>query len=249
MWHKEFRLLLQQKLEAVQKKNPSFTLRSLARRITLSPGALSEILQGKRRVSLRKAHQILESIQATPEEKDRILAPAKALKQNKRAVLPPEAREGLNRWHYFALLAAHEMMLEPPPPAGELAKRLDLPLKDVEHALHWLQSQGLLQKGPNGRWVSQGPAWAPDKDAPLAVHLDGLALAEKAARELPGQACEFSALTFPADAEKMELARREIQRFQDRMAKLMSASEHVDTVFRLSLQLFPVDQWHKLKQP
>jgi hypothetical protein len=71
--------LLHRKLEQARLRNPAYSVRALAMKVGLGSPALSEILNGKRRVSLKLALRIGERLCLSPPEVREIaeLFPAK----------------------------------------------------------------------------------------------------------------------------------------------------------------------------
>ena len=53
---------LNEAFSETQLKNPAFSLRAFARKLDLSPSALSEILKGKRRVSKKLAQRVVTNL-------------------------------------------------------------------------------------------------------------------------------------------------------------------------------------------
>lgn len=64
---------LKQKYTDVRKNNPRYSLRAFAKRLGLSPGGLSQILSGKKKLSLSRAHAIAEILAFSPAEKEAFL--------------------------------------------------------------------------------------------------------------------------------------------------------------------------------
>ena len=68
---------IQQKLyegfNEARSRNPHVSLRAYARRLAVSPAALSEILRGKRRISMNRAKELIDRMGMDPSESDRIL--------------------------------------------------------------------------------------------------------------------------------------------------------------------------------
>jgi transcriptional regulator with XRE-family HTH domain len=60
--------VLLQKFEELKQRNKLFSLRAFAIRLNISSSALSEILNGKRRVSREKAENIAIALKLTPLE-------------------------------------------------------------------------------------------------------------------------------------------------------------------------------------
>jgi len=63
-------LLLKECLKKLIEKNKSYSLRAFAKNLGLSPGGLSQIIGGKKRISLNRAHDIAQKIPWTKQEKD-----------------------------------------------------------------------------------------------------------------------------------------------------------------------------------
>ena len=57
------------KYEELRQKNPSFSRRAFSQRMGLSPGAMSEIFNGQRNVSLKLAEKIAKKLSLDPQEK------------------------------------------------------------------------------------------------------------------------------------------------------------------------------------
>jgi len=54
-------------------RNPHVSLRAYARRLAVSPAALSEILRGKRRISMNRAKELISRMGMDPIESEKIL--------------------------------------------------------------------------------------------------------------------------------------------------------------------------------
>lgn len=61
--------LLAAKFDAMRARNPRFSLRSYARKLGISPGATTEILRGKRRISAKLAARFAERLQLEEQER------------------------------------------------------------------------------------------------------------------------------------------------------------------------------------
>ena len=221
-------------------------MRSFARKVDVSPGAMSEILSGKRNVSLEKAIQILEKAGATLEQINGIKTTAIAVEESTRFLLPAEAHKLVTQWHYFAILSVYDTCT-PPESLEALASRLGLSIELATKATSDLVHFELLKEKKPGLFVSTKKAWrTTDGIASQSIvdsHMDGLELSRRALKDLPVDQRDFISLTFCASSDNFELARKEIRRFKDRLAKIMTKSPKIDSVFRLGVQLFPVDHW------
>ena len=64
---------LLQAFEAIKVRNPSFSIRAFANRLGIGSGALSQILNGRRKVSQKMAEQLLDRSLIPPDRKKKIL--------------------------------------------------------------------------------------------------------------------------------------------------------------------------------
>src|SRR5579885_2259362 len=118
-------LALQRKLnEALTNarlRNRAYSLRAFARKLEISPAALSEILNGKRNVSKRLAERLVNNLVLPPNESKAILDLFPEPGEGRRA-LPVGDRLGVNgqgdlsndqfhvisEWYHFAILSLAE---------------------------------------------------------------------------------------------------------------------------------------------
>lgn len=73
MWQRYLLSYLRTQLNEAKSKNPSFSLRSFALKLGLSPGMLSEILNEHRTITPRTAKKIIDRVSISSEERNRFL--------------------------------------------------------------------------------------------------------------------------------------------------------------------------------
>lgn len=246
MWHERFQKILQQEHQKLLQKNPAYSLRAFAKRLGMSPGALSDVIRGKRQVSPAKLAHILSKLHIDQNIVDQILVEASSGRNVGRVLLPTHIANLVSRWIYFAILSVYECS-RPPNSVEEMAARLGIDLSEAQQAVDMLLEAGLLKMSAEGQPRPTGISWRSEdgtipKSFLLASHQDGLKLAEKALQKIPASERDFTSITVSAKKENLEKARKEIRKFNDRMAKLLSV-EKTDSVFRLNISLFPVDRW------
>jgi len=66
--HKNYRIILKEVLSDRMKKNPAFSLRALAKSFECAPSTLSEVIKGKKNLSLESAQTISNKLSFKPEE-------------------------------------------------------------------------------------------------------------------------------------------------------------------------------------
>jgi transcriptional regulator with XRE-family HTH domain len=72
IWEKEFLKLVKAEFQKKKSRNPRFSIRQYAKKLELSIGALSELLAGKRRLTRARALKIVECLELTEDEKNRL---------------------------------------------------------------------------------------------------------------------------------------------------------------------------------
>jgi len=65
--------ILSERFAGMRERNPRFSLRAYAKRLGLSPGATTEILRGKRRISAKIVLRIAEKLQLEERERQVLL--------------------------------------------------------------------------------------------------------------------------------------------------------------------------------
>jgi plasmid maintenance system antidote protein VapI len=71
--HVALQTTMRKKFLEYQGKNESFSVRALAKKLGMQPGATNEILKGERRVSRRIAERIAERLMLDPTERQDLL--------------------------------------------------------------------------------------------------------------------------------------------------------------------------------
>lgn len=240
MWKNFSRQVLKRKLKALQEKNPSYSLRALARRIDLSPGALSEVLSGRRPITRKNALKLASSTLLTTEEKLRLSKLLALGEKETRRVLGPEMFDLVDDWKYFAILSLTELD-HPPQRPEDFAKLLNVGEKEIAKYLERLVDLEMLAQAGNEFFANELPILSSDGLSPetsLQSHMKDLALAKTALHSVPTEV-DFSSVTFAASAAQIELARRLIRHFRGRLGEAMGRSEK-DQVYRLSVSLYPL---------
>lgn len=245
-------------------RNPAYSLRSFARLLRISPAALSEILNGKRRVSKKLAVRLLDRVNPNPVELNKILRSFEATPQSaestasteKRAQKAPGTKPASYQqlsmdhfnvvadWYHFAILS----LAETEDFVGEAAwisQRLGLRKRVTETALKRLERLGLLIRDPAGHLQATGAQFSsPDEIASRALrrshaqHLD-LALHSLEAHEIKVR--DFTGITMAIDPEKLPEAKNRIRAFRDELCSYLESGSKKE-VYRMNIQLMPLSR-------
>lgn len=228
-------------------RNPSYSLRSLAKQIQMSPAALSELLRGKRGISRNRAEKVAERIYLAPELRNQM---SKGLKSRGTKingeisynVLALEEYKAISEWHHFAILSLAQTKNFKSSPSW-IAKRLGLKRLTTQLAIERLLKLGLLEK-QNGGTLSVKHKDISSSDgisnpALRKTHSTNLELAELALLDVPLEKRDFSAVTMAIDPGKISEARKLLRKMRDKVSKKLETGNRTE-VYKLCIQLFPL---------
>jgi len=247
---------LREELDRIQKRNPSFSLRSFSKKLELSPATLSRVLSGKRSVSLPLARKISEKLGLSDEQKAQVLAPIELRESKLRSrtfadrQLNADTFQAVADWHHFAILS----LLETDGATSDvswISKRLAIPERTASAALARLGRLGLLAKDENGAWKGTGNSHhSPDGIPSPAVrkaHRQALSLGRQALDRIPVERRDFTTLMMAIDPEKLPEAVKILREARTRVNNLLEGGKRKQ-VYMLAIQLFPIDQIEELSQ-
>lgn len=243
---------LQEALTSAKTRNPSFSLRAFAQRLGVSPSSLSEILNGKRRVSRKLAERVTDRLCLPPAEREALLNLFVAENQSGETAgaskvytqLSADQFHIVSEWYHFAIVSLAETQGFRGR-AGWIARRLGIKLSEAQTALERLTRLGLLEQDARGELVPTGKQFSsPDDIQNLALrraHTKNLELAQASLENDPVAHRDFTAVTMAVDARRLPIAKQMIREFQDRLSAFLEAGEK-NEVYKISVQLFPLTQ-------
>ncbi len=251
-------LALQSKIRAhflgLQQKNPAFSLRAFAQKLQISPSALSEILNGKRKVSKALAERILSQMGTDPKEQSNILS---LFQKTKRPDDIQESAEDsarylelrsdqfqlISKWHHFAILSLVETKSFQANPLW-IAKRLGIKLLEAEQALERLERLGFIQWSRSQKKIKlmQNQLTTSDDIANPAIrqsHFEDVYLSTWALDQVAVEDRDFSSLTIAIDKSKLPAAKKMIREFQDRLSAFLETGSQ-DEVYKMNFHVLPL---------
>ncbi len=250
--------MLRTNLVERQAKNPAFSLRSFAKKIGMSASAVSEILAGKRRVSIKLAGRILDRLAVAPDQRNEIMqkfaagakragATSYAPSNSTYTQLSADHFHTVADWYHFAILSLMETKIFKDEPAW-IAERLGIRPTDAAMALERMQRLGMIKIDKNGqKHPSSSSFESPDEVANLALrkaHQQNLELAARSLEEDSVEARDMTSMTMSIDPSRLKEAKRMIRDFQDRMSELLESGEKSE-VYKINIQLFPLTRIQK----
>ncbi len=258
----EIQNLIRSNLDQIKIKNPGFSLRAYAKKLELSPSALSEILNGKRKISGKMAAKIIDRMNLSPD----VSSPVLSLFENKMKDLdfedsdtknespaPPAVIDFLQlssdqfnliaEWQHFALLSLMETKTFKSDVAW-IARKLGITIQQAHSSIERLIRLGFVFK-KNRKLVTNKRALISSDNIPNQAvrksHYNDLILAEKALDQTPVDERDFTAITVAANKKNLPKARKLIREFQDKLTLCLEQGEK-DEVMKFTFYLYPLTQ-------
>ncbi|MFK8137062.1 MAG: DUF4423 domain-containing protein [Bdellovibrionales bacterium] len=231
------------------KINPSYSLRAFAKSLSLSPGYLSLLLSGKRGINLHTANRIISNLDISSRKSQQIQTELKSLtnQPNTTEVFELEDLDFYEEieWYHYAILSLLELD-DFEPRIDWIAKKLSLPVVLIDAAIKTLKAKKVLSCGEK-KWTQIGPEIRiSNKDVTNATSAFQNQMLERAMHALNFTAPEMrsmSSCTIAIDSELVDFARQEIKTFRrNLMHKLENLSDKKNTVYNISIQLYPVSE-------
>jgi uncharacterized protein (TIGR02147 family) len=241
--------VLNEELLRCKAANPSYSLRSLARRLKISPAMLSLVLNGRRPASRKLAQKVSRSLNLDPTEENELLA-LFDFKTQKIRRPAPELRLQADQfrliadWHYFAILS----LLEIPGHKAQatwIARRLGISSTLAADALDRLERLGLIQADKRSGYCLTGRTFTTsDEIASSAIkknHAQMLELAKESLDHDPLDLRDFLSITMAIDPAKIPQAKLLLREFRERLSTFLESGKKAE-VYALALQLIPLSK-------
>ncbi len=258
----DYRQILQKELTARCEQNPRYSLRAFARDLQLSPSRLSEILNSKQGLSRKAAHKIagilgygekesllfcdLVSVKHARSPKERETAHIRLLKtsiekqQDEVFHLQLDAFKIISDWYHLAILELLKCSSFKSDTKW-MARRLGIPLIQVELAIERLLRVKLLKKQDGHYLAVQQDGWVPGGIPSASIrkfHRQVLEKAIQAMSEQPVQERFFSTRFMTLNRADLPEAFKAIQDFQLRFCEQIQDEKPKELLYCISMQLF-----------
>ncbi len=228
-------------------KNESYSVRAFSQRLGVNHSALSEIMNGRRKVGLKLGQRLADSLMLDADVRNQLFADARSSSRRKKE--KPTARLFVDQyrviadWFHFAILSLAETE-DFESDAEWIARRLGITKSQAKEAVDRLCRLEMLIE-ERGKWRATGKSFtSPDGVVDAAVRLTHHQYLEMALRSLEHNdvdARDFTAITMAVDPKKLPEAKRRIREFRDSLCTFLESGSKKE-VFELCLQLFPLSK-------
>ena len=259
--HQTCRTYLREVMAEKARKNPSFSLRAMAKNLKLAPSFLSGVLKGQKNFSLRTSMEVARKLRLPNEEieyfcllaqkdaaKDPDVKEALLSQLQRQNPVPQEVNDlsvdhfrSISDWQHFAILAATDLNTVGVN-ARTLAAALGLPQAEIELSLERLERLGMLLRTPEG--TLQKSARNPrvvSKDANQALRNFHRQTLQKAIDSLETQTNAEKVIgseTIAIDSDQVEAYSALANEFFEKVLALAKKSKRRDSVYHLGVQMF-----------
>ena len=239
--------LLRQALLERAEKNPAFSMRAFARATGISHTVLSLVLSGKRSLSKKAAAKLADYLELDPEDRLRVMNTYSKAKPVEFSSLSLDAFSVIADWYHYAILSLLDLPKEQVGAKLEargIARRLGITILEAKLAIERLQRLDLVYQNEEGRWTSKGRSLKVDNTISTpATRKFHKQLLEKAADSIErGDISQraISAVSLAIDPAQLDYAKERIRDFRRELMSELEAKGQPDSVYFLTIQLFPV---------
>lgn len=247
--------LIQHSFEERKKKNPKYSLRAHAKYLNLSSGRLSQLLSGKRKLTLKTGEGIADKMFRNLKERELFLkqitksmktryGSRKGLynKNTRRLKLNNNSLLNIADPIHFNILSLIETDNFTSDPKW-ISERLGLDLPTVNKAIKNLLNANLIEISNNSEIsiVSSRGVETSSKTPNTviqAIHKKTLVSAISKLDSVPVEVRDFSTLTLAVNPEKFSEATKLIRKFENDLEALLTTGNKSE-VYRLNIQLYP----------
>ena len=249
----EYRDLLQKAYQKSLDNNESTSLRSFSKNLGISPSTLVRVLRKTRELPLAVAHQILPRLQLNTEESDSfmksVLSSRKPLPAVRKKKILFSYKGNLQQGKHSEVITNHDMLnilalfsSHLPRTLQTVVDRLSLTQSQAETLLKRLYHNGLIGFR-NGEFFNVQEDYSTSDQISSSVirqsHLNLLDIAKEKLLSIPPELRDFTSLKIPCRLDNIDLAKKEIRKFQNRLLEILGSGNSSEDVVELAIQLFP----------
>lgn len=236
------------RLELVERcrRNRNYSLRSFAKNLKMSHGALSEILSGKRKITQKAVVRICDILDLDPQQVVQADKINGAFSRTPFSIRPPEIIAIMSEWYFDAILElARVKSFKPKSPW--IAKKLGITVSQANIALDILFQYGILEKKGNKVLCHMENSTSVEDDKSslrtrLQVQRQLLEKSIEALERVERKKRDHSSLTVAIRKKDLEEIRKKIKRFRrDLNAFAQKDSKNLDTLYQLTVSFFPLE--------
>jgi uncharacterized protein (TIGR02147 family) len=230
-------------------KNPAYSLRSFARCLEIDSSTLSAILRRKRPASLKTARHLLDRLGVTESDEQRNYLLGSLVGVKSKSVpeyheMALDQAEMISTWQHFVVLAALDLS-NFRPTVKTLSQRLEIPFALTKECVERLATLGFVKIDETGLVKKIEKNYATPNQVPSEKlrqgHRQFMEMAVVAMDNVPIHRRSISGMTMAINSSRLKEAQERVQKFGRELTEFLEQGPR-DSVYRLNLQLFPLDK-------
>lgn len=238
--------ILIQEFKKRRTRNPNFSLRSFAKWLDISPAQLSQMMTGKRPITLKQLKKISDRLSFSPVEKRSLMASVVKQKmagpETDKKILNLEEDQFrlIADWFHFAILSLTQIKGAQANPVW-IARRLGISVEQASQALLRLERLMIIQTKPDFKQIS-APFEVFSKTPSEAIrkfHRQMMGLALEKIDTVNLELREYQSISFPLHPSQVPILKKNIDDLLEQASEL-SNDRTASEVYSLNVQLFPV---------
>lgn len=241
----DFRSFLQEELLRRCRKNPGYSLRSFARVLKIDASSLSQMIRGKRKLSISTIERLSQNLNLEPHQISQFKLKGDSLKRKVLKELSTDAFNIIADWYHHALLELPRMKDFEPNPKWA-ARVLGTTVTEIHMALERLQRVGLLRIEKDQSWTVLSPnnTGVTNMDstsiARRQLQSQVLSMAIRALDENSIEERKNVSVTFAMNSRLLPKAKKRIDHFRQDLCAALDEGGPYDQVYHLAIALYPV---------
>lgn len=247
MSNEKFISLLNEQLSASKVKNHSYSLRAFAKKLNVQPSALSEILNGKRKVTISMQKKIMDALDLDPSIRAEILGENLfQINTSKKKIisrlLTEEEFSSMNSWIDYCILTLLTFENLGPWTSEKLISKISASEAKIQSSLKQLQklgfityNQGVFKRAIENIRTSDGIS----SEAIKNFHFDDLNKIKENLEASPIEFRDSSSISLSMNPKSIPAIRKMIREFQEKI-NFITEQEIPTDVYRLSIHLHPL---------
>lgn len=248
-----FPIHLKNELILRRRRNPGYSLRAFAKNLGVSSSFLSKVMSGKKSVSEATFLKMANRLELELDTIERYRAKLPGFKPPRLSFdsIENDAFQTISDWEHFAILEA--LTLDGAEPTVQwLASVLEISNERARHAVERLCRLGYLRVKASGKISGTGvnltTANHPTPSSACREHeRQILERATLALDKIPTRFRDQTSMTLAIPSSRLGEARDAIDRFRQEMASILQRRGKRDSVYHLSISLYPVTKLKNLK--
>lgn len=236
--------ILTREYEKRRQRNPRYSMRSFAKALGLSSGRLSELINGRRNISVTTAKRIGEKLQLSKSEINDWCKNLVHLRRTRFLDVKkvnPDDYEVLSNWWYFSILALSQTDDFKADPIW-ISKRLNIPKDKAETAFNHLIQSKFIIPTREGKFQLSSPNFSSTTEliskAIREGHRQRMTMALDALENTPIEDRDITSIVFAVNKDRLSQAKKMIETFRRQIADYLEEGEKSE-VYHFCVQLYP----------